>query len=171
MGSKVDPQGEHTGDLEHTGHHHRGSVDECRHRRRALHGIRQPDVQREHRTLTGTTDEHQHQRRGDDEASGYQRLADIALDERRRTLAHHHLGTVTGEGEVERVGVVAEHQDTDEEEHIGKAGDDERLLRGSDGGLQRIVEADEQIGAHAHKLPEHIHLEDVGGEPGPASTS
>ena len=56
----LNPQGEHTGNLEHTSHHHRSSVDESRYWRGTLHGIRQPDVQREHSRLTGTTNEHQH---------------------------------------------------------------------------------------------------------------
>ena len=30
--------------------------------------------------------------------------------------------------------------------------------------MQRIIEANEEVRAYAHKLPEHIHLEDVGGE-------
>ena len=164
MRCEVDPQGEHTGDLEHTSHHHRSGMDECTDRCRTLHGIRQPDVQWEHGTLTGTTNEHQHKCRRDDETSRSQSTSDIALDERCGTLTHHHLRTMTSEGEAERIGIIAEHQDTDEEEHIGEARHDEGLLRSSDGGLQRIVETDEQVGTDTHEFPEHIHLEDVRGE-------
>ena len=56
LGSVLNPQGEHTGNLEHTGHHHGSSVNQSRYRRGALHGIGKPDVQGEHGTLTGTTD-------------------------------------------------------------------------------------------------------------------
>ncbi len=155
------PQREHTGNLEHAGHNHRCGVDECRDRRRALHGVGQPDVQREHGRLTGTTDEHQHQSRGQYKACSGNSLGSIAGNERRRALAHHD---VTGKREAERVRIVTEHQDTDEEEHIGKARHDECLLRSCNGGLQRIIEADEQIRADTHEFPEGIHLEDVGGQ-------
>ena len=159
--SVLNPQGEHAGNLEHTGDHHRGSMDEGRHRRGAFHGIGQPDVQGEHGALTCTTDEHQHQGRGDDAGAGRHGLGHITLDEGRRALPHHD---VASKREAERIGEVAEGQDTDEEEHIGKTRHDECLLRGGDGGLQRIVESDEQVAAHAHELPEHVHLEDVRGQ-------
>ena len=136
-------------------------MDECTDRCRALHGIGQPDVQREHSTLTGTTDEHQRQSRRNDETSGSHSLGNVTLDERCSALPHHD---VASKREAERIDKVAEGQDTHEEEHISKAGDDESLLRGCDGRLQRIVEADEQVRAHTHELPEHVHLEDVGGQ-------
>ena len=69
-----------------------------------------------------------------------------------------------GKREAERISIVAEHQDTDKEEHIGKARHDERLLRGGNGGLQRIVETNQQIGADTYQLPEGVHLEDVGSQ-------
>ena len=70
----------------------------------------------------------------------------------------------SGEGEVERVRKIAEHENADEEEHIGKACDDEGLLGGCDGGGCRVIETDEEIGRYADQFPEHVHLEDVGGE-------
>ena len=121
-------------------------------------------MQREHRTLTGTTNEHQHQSSRNDEPSGSDSLRDIARNHLCGSLAHHDFGTMPCKGEAERVNIVAEHQDTNQEEHIGEAGHDECLLRGGDGRLQRIVEADEQVGADTHELPEHVHLEDVRGE-------
>ena len=71
---------------------------------------------------------------------------------------------VARKGEVERVREVAEHQNADQEEHIGKARHDEGLLGGSDGGGCRVIETDEKIGRYADQFPEHVHLEDVGGE-------
>ena len=164
MGGEGDPQGEHTCNLEHTGDHHRCRMDKCRHRCRTLHGIRQPDVQREHGRLTGTSDEHQYQCRRDNQTTGSQSLRHISLDKRCSTLAHHQLTGLAHKGEAERIDEVAECQDTNEEEHISETGDDESLLRGSDSRLQRVVETDEQVRADTHKLPEHIHLEDVRGE-------
>ena len=64
--------------------------------------------------------------------------------------------------EGEGPGVIAVDEDTDEETQVGEARDDEGLLRGSHGLLLRIVEADQQVGADAHQLPEEVHLEDVG---------
>ena len=138
----LNPQREHASHLEHTGHNHRGGMDEGRDRRRAFHGVGQPDVQREHGTLTGTTDEHQHQCRGQDECSGSHSLGGTTLDEGRGTGTHHD---VAGKRETERLRVVAEDEDTDEEEHVGKARHDECLLRGSHSSAERIVEADEQV--------------------------
>ena len=48
LGSVLNPYGEETCNLKHTGNHHGGSVDKGRNRSRALHCVRQPDVQREH---------------------------------------------------------------------------------------------------------------------------
>ena len=135
-------------------------MDECRDRRRTLHGIGQPDVQREHGTLTGTTDKHQHEGRRQDKACGSNGFSSIACNERSSTLAHHNISC---KREAERVGVVTEHQDTDEEEHIGEARHDESLLRGSNGGLQRVVESNQQIRADTHEFPEGVHLENVSG--------
>ena len=136
-------------------------MDECRDRRRTFHSIGQPDVQREHGALTSTTDEHQRQGSRKDAGTCGHGLGHVTLDERRCPLPHHN---VASKREAERIGEVAEGQDTHEEEHIGKAGDDEGLLRSCDGGLQRIVEADKQVRRNTDQLPEHVHLEDVGSQ-------
>ena len=119
-------------------------------------------MQGEHGTLTGTTDEHQYQGCRNDKATGSKGLGHVCLDERLCTIGHHNVGS--HEREAERLHIVAEDKDTDEEEHIGKARHDECLLRGSNGGLQRIVEANEQVRRNPHQLPEHVHLEDVGSQ-------
>ena len=157
----LNPQGEHTGDLEHTSNDHRCGVNQRADWCRTLHGIGQPDMQREHRTLTGTTNEHQHQCRRQDEASCGKCLGGITLNKRRGALAHHD---ISREGETERVSIIAEEQDTYQEEHIREACHDERLLRGCDGRLQRIVESNQQIRGYTHQLPEGVHLEDIRGD-------
>ena len=161
LGSILNPKREHAGQLEDTGHHHRGGVDEGRHRSRTFHGIGQPDVQREHGTLAGATDEHQHKGRRQDKPSGSHGLRCIAGDERRGAVAHDDIGH---EGEAERLGVIAEDEDTDKEEHIGKTSDDESLLRSGHCCMELIVETNEQVGAHTHQFPEQVHLENVGGD-------
>ena len=137
-------------------------MNECADRCRTLHSIRKPNVEREHGALTGTTNEHQHEGRGNDETSGGNGLGHIGGDEGLGALPHHNVGA--HEREAERLDVEAEDEDTDEEEHVGEAGDDEGLLRGGHGGVGGIIESDEQIRAHAHQLPEKVHLEDVGGQ-------
>ena len=110
---------------------------------RTFHGVGQPDVQREHGTFTGTTDEHQPQSQRQHCPSFHQ---------------HHRFG---------RKGVsphiVAVNEDTDEEAQVGKTCHDECFLGGGDGSRLRIVEADKQVGRNAHQLPEQVHLENVRG--------
>ena len=159
--SKLHPHGEHARNLEHTGHNHRRSVDEGRHGSGAFHRIGQPNVEGEHGTLTGTTDKHQYQRSGNKEGTGGHRGIHGHLNERCGMCAHLN---VARKGEVERVRKIAEHQNADQEEHIGKARHDEGLLGGSDGGGCRVIETDEEIGRYADQFPEHVHLENVGGE-------
>ena len=161
LGSILNPQREHACNLEHTGNHHSSGVNERADRSRTFHSIGQPDVQREHGRLTGTTDEHQHKRGRDDETARCDCLGHITRDERLGALPHHD---VTGKREAERLGVIAEEQDTDEEEEVGKTCYDERLLRCGNGSMSRVIETDEEIRAHTHKLPEEVHLEDVRGK-------
>ena len=87
-------------------------------------------MQGEHRTLTGTTDEHQEQ--------GH-RHEPVGTVKTGRQLRHRI------QVETERSHIVAVEQNTDEEEQVGKACHDEGLLRSSHGSLQRIVETDEQV--------------------------
>ena len=118
-------------------------MDEGADRSRTFHGVGQPDVQREHGTLTGTTDKHQAESPGNHAAGSDEQLL------------------FRFEGE--RAGIVTVDEDTDEEAQVGKTGHDECLLAGCDGFRLGVVEADEQVGRYTHQLPEHIHLEDVRG--------
>ena len=68
------------------------------------------------------------------------------------------------EREAERAGVVAKDENTNQEEHVSETSHNECLLGGCHSCTQWIVETDEQIGRHTHELPEHVHLEDVGGQ-------
>ena len=122
-------------------------MDQRRDGRRALHGVGQPDVQREHGALARAADEHQPQGQRDHAARGDEQLR------------------VGREGE--RAGVVAVEEDADEEAQVGEARYDEGLLRGGDRLLLRVVEADQQVGADTHQLPEEVHLEDVRGDDQP----
>ena len=144
LGRILNPEREEAGNLIDTSHNHRGSVNQGTDRRRTFHGIGQPNVQGEHGTLTSTTDKHQHQRGGKHETA-LGKACCIKI-------------------EAETLAVVAVNEDAHQEEHIGKAGDDERLLGSRNGSRRGEVETDEEVGRHADKLPEKIHLEDVGGD-------
>ena len=146
--SVLNPNGEQAGYLVDTGDNHRSGVDQGTDRCWTLHSVGQPDVQWEHGTLTGTADEHQEQCGWHDPCS------------MRQTACQ---GRVSVEIVVERTHIVAEEQDTDEEEQVGKTRDDKRLLGSVHGSVLGIVEADKQVRAYTHELPEEIHLEDVGG--------
>ena len=84
----LNPQGEETGYLEHTGNNHRGGVDESTDGGRTFHGIGQPDVQGEHGRLTGTTDEHQYEGCGKDESACGYGLGCVNGQERGASLCH-----------------------------------------------------------------------------------
>ena len=127
-----------------------------------LHRIWQPDVQREHGRLTSTTDEHKHKGCRQNHAACCKSACVVGNGEGSCACAVGNLGAC--EREVVASCVVTEDEDTDKEEHIGETGHDKRLLRSVYSCMQRIIEANEEVRAYTHKLPEHIHLEDVGGE-------
>lgn len=111
---------------------------------RTLHGVRQPDMEREHGALARSADEHKSEGQRDHRPGGGQQLC------------------VGREGECP--GIIAVEEDADEEAQIGEAGDDEGFLRCRDRFGLGVVEADQQVGAYAHQLPKQIHLEDIGGD-------
>ena len=52
-------------------------------------------------------------------------------------------------------------EDTYKESQVSKTGHDKSLLRSGNSRRLRIIETNQQIGGHAHQLPEQIHLEDI----------
>ena len=104
-------------------------------------------MQWEHRTLTGTTDEHEEQRYRHHPCSTSQRTLKLWLSIQ-----------VVVEGSY----IEAVEQDTDQEEEVGETSYDERLLAGMYCCMLGIIESDEQIRADTHQLPEQIHLENIG---------
>ena len=159
--SVLNPYREETCNLEHTCNDHGSGVDKCRNRCRTFHCVRQPDVQREHRRLTSTTYEHKHKGCRQNHAACCKSACAVSSCKCSSTVEILYM---TSKREVVASCVVAEDEDTDEEEHIGEACHDERLLRSVNGCVQSVVEANEEVRAYAHKLPEHIHLEDVGSK-------
>ena len=114
----------------------------------------------EHGTLTCTTDEHQHQSSGNEEACSSNFFAD---GNGKEGCGSSSILDVRTEVKVERMRKISKDEDTHQEEHIGKASDDEGFLGSCDSSRTSVVETDEEIRRHTHQFPEKVHLEDVGG--------
>ena len=147
LGGRVER--EEAGDQVDAGDDHRRGVDQRGDRRRPLHRVREPDVQREHRALAGRARVDQHRREGE-RAHAHERHALEAGDGRR----------VAEVGEVQAAGVAREDQQAEQEAEVGEARDDEGLLAGRDRARLLPVVADEQEGGDADQLPEDVDLED-----------
>ena len=67
---------------------------------------------------------------------------------------------------------IAHEHDTEQEETVGEAREDECLLGGADRRGFVVPETDEQVARYAHQFPEDEHLEEVcgGDEPEHAET-
>ena len=134
-------------------------MNQSRHRSGTFHRIGQPDVKGEHGTLTCTTDEHQHQGSGNEETSSGNFLAD---GNGKEGCGSSTILDVRTEVEVERVCKISKDEDAHQEEHIGKASDDEGFLGSCDSSRTSVIETDEEIRRHTYQFPEKVHLEDVG---------
>ena len=128
------------GDEVDAGVDHRGGVDEGADRRRALHRVRQPDVERELGALAHGAAEQQQA-----DADHHPRL-DLAqlelLRQEREDL-----------GEVQRADRGPDGHDAQREAEVADAVDQERLLGGQGRAALAVPEADEQVARQAHQLP------------------
>ncbi len=136
------------GDHVDAGGDHGGGVDERGDGRGALHGVGQPDVERELRAFAGGAEQQAETDDGEDAA-----VPRRIHGEQRGDLA-----------EGERAEGGKDEEDADEEAEVADAVDDEGLFAGVGGGVALEVEADEQIGGEAHALPADEHEQDVAGE-------
>jgi hypothetical protein len=119
-------------------------MDQGADRRRALHGVRQPDVKRDLRRLAASAHE---EKEGDGrhEARGQSSAQDRSVDRRKLRAAD-----------------AEDHEEeTEDEAGIADPVDQEGLLAGF--GRRRLLEpeADEKIGAEADALPAHEHHKEV----------
>ncbi len=140
---------------EDTGCHHGGGMDQRRDGRGAFHGIGQPHVQWHLRRLAHGADEEQ------DADHGHQRPLAVAPDV-------HRGGGLVGSrleylGIVEAAEVHGHCRDAENETEIPHPVHQEGLHVGVDGALALEVEADEQVGDQAHRLPAEEELEEVVG--------
>ncbi len=125
---------------------HRGRVDQGGHRRRALHGVGQPRVQRQ---LSGLG-ERPHQ----DQQAGRHELAVVATE--RLLCAGEHVGVV------QRAGAVEEQEGADHQARVADHVDHERLDPGRGGRRAAVPEGDQQVGGRAHEGPAHDEQHEVG---------
>ena len=126
--------------------HHRRRVDQGGDRRRALHRVRQPHVERNLRGLARGADEEQQRR--------HRHHAPARLGWQHRRLRRDLL-------EVERAEVREDQQRAEDEREVADAVDDEGLLAGVGGRLLLVPEADQQVGAEADAFPAHEEHREV----------
>ena len=139
------------GHQEHTGGHHGCRVDQGGNGGRALHGIRQPDVQGELGRFRHRSHEHQQ-----------------AQQDRRRVgntaAGHGLLQPAANFLKAEAAGGPEQTQDSQQQTEVANSVHHKGFLRGIGGAIAVVPEAHEQVGAHAHQLPEHINLQQVGAD-------
>ncbi len=117
-------------------------MDQGRDRRRAGHGVGQPDVERNLRALADRAEEEKKADRRQKpvlDAAGGRDLRDL------------------GEIDAPEIGEHQEHGD--EETEVSDAVDDEGLLAGGRSVVGLVVEADEEVGAEPDSLPSDEHQE------------
>jgi hypothetical protein len=133
------------GDEEHTGGDHRRRVQQAGDRRGASHGVREPEVQRELGGLADRADEQEQAREREEEA------------------VRRFLGRAEEQRQIERPVPDEQQDDAGEEAHVADARRHERLDRRRARFGTLVPEADEQVAAQAHDLPEEHDLHEVAG--------
>ncbi len=132
------------------GRHHRRGVDQRRHRRRTLHGVRQPDVEGNLRALAGGPDE--------------QQQADRRQHAELRRLDRQHGGGVLHGSKIERAEGDEDQEDTEHEAPIADPVGDERLFPGVSGALLFVPIADQQVGTEPHPFPPYEHHQEIAAQ-------
>ena len=131
--------------------HHGCRVNQGRDGGWTLHRIGQPDMEGELGRLRHRSHEHQ-QAEQDRDAVGDASGADRLLE------AHTDLF------KAEAAGGPEQSEDAQQEAEVTDAVHHKGFLGGIGGAIAVVPEADEQVGAHAHQLPEHIDLQQVGAD-------
>ena len=122
-------------------------MDQRAHGRRAFHGVGQPRVQGELRALPDRAAEQEERDQGEE-------LRGEGVGISGRHLVLNPLERQIAED-------VPNHEDSDEEQDVTNSSHEERLLRGRRGLGLVVPEADQQVRAEAHDLPENQELEEV----------
>ncbi len=124
---------------------HRRGMDEGGDRGRALHRVRQPDVERELGALA--------HRAGEDQQG----------DQHDRRLVER-ADPVDDVADVERAQADEDEHDPEGEADVADPVDDERLLGGQRRAALAVPEPDQQVAAQADQLPGHEHDQEVAGQ-------
>src|SRR5215831_12182019 len=132
---------------------HGGGVNQCAHRRRAFHGVRQPDIERKLCGFTGGA--HEQEQGSDGEGAEY------APGFVRPLLLRN-----CGEKGVEVQGLESpeEQEHSQHEPEVAYAVDDEGFLARVRSGLFKKIETDEQVAGEADPLPSDKKQHVVGGQ-------
>ena len=143
----------------HAGGHHGRGVNQGRNGSGAFHGIRQPHVQRDLRGFSHGADE---QQQADQGHRGY-----LPPAAERAQHVDRDVGFTRGLGEHRLVLQGPEdhehQQDAEQKPEVTDPVDDKRLGCRGPRRVSLIPVADQQIGAQAHRFPEHEQLEEVVG--------
>ena len=138
---------------------HRRRVDQGAGGRGAFHRVGEPDMQRQLGALAaGCEQETQADRRAHRAPHDAARIGEPSLAEDARQDRAVRRERVV---EVERAIGHPEEKRRDRQAEVTHAVDEKRFLRGPRRLGLREPEADEQIAARAHRLPEHVHDEEV----------
>jgi hypothetical protein len=149
---------------EHAGRDHGGGVDQRRDRRRALHGVGQPGVQRHLRRLAHRAHE---QQQADDGQRARLRQRPVKEAEHRRARLVGALGDRRRIGEdgveIDRAEQHEHAEQAEQEAEIADAVDDEGLDGGGTCRRPLIPEADQQVGGETDAFPAEEHLHQIVG--------
>ncbi len=144
---------------------HRCTVNDGADRSRTFHRVREPDMHREHGGLAPATGENQDG--AENERFGLRDCHKAEVDE---LLLEINEAERIERRKVETADDVAHEHNAEQEEAIGKAGEDECLLGGTYGTWLVVPETDEQVTRNANEFPEDEHLEKVCRDDEPEHT-
>ncbi len=133
-----------------TGGDHGGGMDQGADRCGALHGVGQPDIERDLCRLAGGADKEQQGHEGDHAGAGGNG-AGLAGQ-------HHHLGKIKGAEDKE------DQEGAEDEAHVTDTVDHEGLHPRLGRRVLLVEEADQKIRTEPHPLPAHKEQEEVVGQ-------
>ena len=144
--------------VEAAGHHGR-RVNQRADRRRARHGVRQPDVERDLGALAAGAHEQTAAREVEPPSRRMAQAEQRDLGARQHLARHAHQGA-----EVRAAVDLEQEEETHQEAEVADAVGDERLLARGGREILLEVEADEQVAAQADAFPAQEHHQQIGAQ-------